>query len=106
MEVPGVVVVNEAFTEKFGLDDVRALGKRMALGSSPDQELDLEIGVVLAPRKLPVHSDPVVFILHRTAFEIGIYPPGGPPRLPDTLMGVIELKAPRSLRWLERRPMR
>jgi ABC-type antimicrobial peptide transport system permease subunit len=44
---PGVAIVNEAFTRKFNLDGVRAVGKRMSSGGEPGDELDLEIvGVV------------------------------------------------------------
>jgi predicted permease len=43
---PGVAIVNEAFTRKFGLDGAAAVGKRMAVGRG--EELDLEIVGVVA----------------------------------------------------------
>ncbi len=43
---PGVAIVNEAFTRKFGLDGAAAVGKRIAIGRG--EELDLEIVGVVA----------------------------------------------------------
>ena len=44
---PRVVVVNEAFTRKFGLDGRNAVGKRMSEEGGGDTQLDIEIvGVV------------------------------------------------------------
>ena len=59
--------------------------------------------VILAPRRPAASTDPLLFRLHYSGFSIAIYPPDGPARLPDALVGVADLKAPRSVGWLARR---
>jgi predicted permease len=54
----GVVIVNEAFTRKFDLDPLEAVGMRMALGRAA-VDLDLEIvGVVRDASYAEVRADP------------------------------------------------
>ncbi|MEJ2539124.1 MAG: ABC transporter permease [Gemmatimonadota bacterium] len=55
---PQVAVVNEAFTRKFNLDGARAVGKRMAVGGSAGEALDMEIvGVVRDAKYNDVKDD-------------------------------------------------
>jgi predicted permease len=53
---PRVVVVNEAFVEKFGLGD-DAVGKRMAFGATQDLNIEI-IGVVRDAKYSDVKADP------------------------------------------------
>ncbi len=74
LEAPGVALVNEAFVEKFGLEGARAVGKRMAVGSGPDTELDLEIvGVVQNAKYSEVKQvvPPLFFTPYRQDESIG-----------------------------------
>lgn len=43
LDTPQVAIINEAFADKFGLDARRAVGKRMSVGGSGADDLDVEI---------------------------------------------------------------
>jgi putative ABC transport system permease protein len=68
---PRVVIVNEAFVEKFGLPGREAVGKFMA---DDGEELDMEIvGVVQNAKYSDVKDDipPVFFLPYRQASQLG-----------------------------------
>ncbi len=98
MDAPGVVVVNEAFAEKFGLDGARAVGKRMSTDGGPDVELDLEIvGVVQNAKYAEIKRavPPLFFTPYRqdaTVGEITFYirSSGDPQQVLRAAPGVIE----------------
>ncbi len=71
-DAPGVVIINEAFARKFGLDPRQAVGKRMARGST--NELNLEIvGVVKDAKYSEVKQvvPPLFFRPHRQDEDLG-----------------------------------
>ena len=98
MGAPGVVIVNEAFAEKFGLDGVRAVGKRMSTtDDGPDAELDLEIvGVVQNAKYAEVKRaiPPLFFTPYRQDANIGditfyLRSSGDPQQLLRAIPGVV-----------------
>jgi predicted permease len=71
---PEVVIVNEAFTRKFGLDGAAAVGKWMATNSTSATELDIQIiGVVQDAKYSSVKDEvpPVFFLPYRQDRGIG-----------------------------------
>lgn len=73
-EAPQVVIVNEAFTRKFGLDGAQAVGKWMSNDGSQADELDMQIvGVVQDAKYSDVKDEvpPVFFLPYHQDRAIG-----------------------------------
>lgn len=71
---PEVAIVNEAFTRKFGLDGVRAVGKYMSDNGGGSDELDIQIVGVVQDAKYSDVKDavpPVFFLAARQDRDIG-----------------------------------
>ena len=98
MDTPGVAVVNEAFAEKFGLDGVRAVGKRMSTDGGRSAELDLEIvGVVQNAKYAEVKEvvPPMFFTPYLQDESIGnitfyLRSAGDPQQVLSAIPGVVE----------------
>ena len=98
MDAPGVALVNEAFAEKFGLDGVGAVGKRMSTDDGPDAEFDLEIvGVVQNAKYAEVKqaAPPLFFTPYRQDASIGnitfyVRSSGDPQQVLRAIPGVVE----------------
>ena len=67
-DAPGVVIINEAFAAKFGLDTREAVGKRMSQGG---EELDLEIVGVIEDAKYSDVKQAVPPVFYRPYRQYG-----------------------------------